>query len=253
MPSGEAAKTRPRDKNGRLMSKYPEGDPRRQSSIKSLKGVTDPDHRRRIMKVNVPGKPTVLLLAGEVRFGEGERAIRACNDYLRMSHGRSPKRLWEMYTDPNGEYGPGTNKMPPSTGLTTIRAWYYDFGWKERAELFDEEEEIWKQEERKRVLRSGLAEDFERVKKLGEIAAQLEKYIDDPDRILPKTRKSIKLGPQEYEEVIEERFNAPLVEQFRGVLDDIAKETGGRKAKIEHEGIESAKIAVLVGVSMDDI
>jgi hypothetical protein len=38
-------------------------------------------------------------------------------------------------------------------------------------------------------------------------------------------------GGQYAERVDIERFNAPLISEYRGILDDIARETGGRRSQ----------------------
>ena len=42
-----------------------------------------------------------------------------------------------------------------------------------------------------------------------------------------------------------ERFNAAIISEVRGVLDDIAKETGGRAQKLEHSGTLESKLIIL--------
>lgn len=43
-----------------------------------------------------------------------------------------------------------------------------------------------------------------------------------------------------------ERFNAAIIDQLRGVLDDLAKETGGRKRSMELTGAEGTPLFNLI-------
>lgn len=77
----------------------------------------------------------------------------------------------------------------------------------------------------------GLAVRENRIRKLQRLARLLEKDIFG-ERLWVKDYKSI--GSRESAEVVElERFNAPEVDQYRGILDDIARETGGRRETVD--------------------
>jgi hypothetical protein len=83
------------------------------------------------------------------------------------------------------------------------------------------------------ALRAGLALRSERVKKLKRIAALIEGDLFG-GRLWLRQEKGIGSGDKakivEYEE-----FNKAGVDAYRGLLDDIARETGGRK---ESPGVE---------------
>jgi hypothetical protein len=49
-------------------------------------------------------------------------------------------------------------------------------------------------------------------------------------------------GGEHAERVDIVRFNAALIEQYRGTLDDLAKETGGRKQKMEVTGKDGGPV-----------
>ncbi len=84
------------------------------------------------------------------------------------------------------------------------------------------------------ALNTGLALKEERVKKLKVLAAKMEADILK-DRLWVQDVKSIGNGPST--QIIDfEYFNKAEVDSYRGVLDDIAKETGGRVVKQEHTG-----------------
>jgi len=59
------------------------------------------------------------------------------------------------------------------------------------------------------------------------------------------------VGSGDVAEVIDyEVFNAAEVIQYRGVLDDIAKETGGRAIRNEHTGADGG--AIVIDITHDD-
>lgn len=84
------------------------------------------------------------------------------------------------------------------------------------------------------ALTAGLALKANRVLKLQQLAALMEQDIFGgflwTDQV-----KMIGSGPFA-KEVDYEEFNTAEVQQYRGVLDDIAKELGQRKLPIEHSG-----------------
>lgn len=90
-----------------------------------------------------------------------------------------------------------------------------------------------KNERRQQVMESGLALDFERVDQLKRVGHFLidQIYEQGEDGTyhniwLPDV-KQIGSG-NSAERVDIERFNAAIIGELRGVLDDLAKETGGR-------------------------
>jgi hypothetical protein len=92
------------------------------------------------------------------------------------------------------------------------------------------------------ALIEGYALKEHRVYKLSMLAALMEKDIlggflwtDDVKGV----------GSGTVAEVVDyEVFNAAEVIQYRGVLDDIAKETGGRPVKQEHTGADGGAIVI---------
>lgn len=80
------------------------------------------------------------------------------------------------------------------------------------------------------ALNTGLALKTERVKRLTLLAAMMEEDLFG-GVLWTNDMKSIGSGDQQ--QVVEfEEFNAAEVQHYRGVLDDIAKEMGGRVQKI---------------------
>lgn len=80
------------------------------------------------------------------------------------------------------------------------------------------------------ALTTGLALKEERVKRLQELAKLIEGDLFG-DRLWLDRVKAAGFMRVDYEE-----FNATEVQQYRGVLDDIAKEMGQRKQQVEHSG-----------------
>jgi hypothetical protein len=182
----------------------------------------------------------VALVAGTPQRGDSPRAVQACNDWLRLGPGRSLPGLLAGYREIPGN-------TAPSVSLHTLEAWSKRFGWATRAPTYDRAEEAAKQaaldaeraavaEQRRQVLATGFASDLARVQALNRLAELLEEQIyEDADRRKHRVwlRDVKQIGSGEFAQKVElERFNGALIEQFRGTLDDLAKETGGRVQKI---------------------
>lgn len=168
----------------------------------------------------------VELLSGQRQKNESDKAVIACNDWLRMGPGRTLPDLLERYID--------TNQNQSVTGsLATLRDWSMKYEWSERAAAYDATWEARKNAERTAILEYGLAHEYERLRKLYRLAALLEAQIYERGlegvlhNLWVPDVKSI--GSGEFAERVDiERFNSALIEQYRKVLEDIAKETGGR-------------------------
>ena len=172
------------------------------------------------------------LLVGERKENESDRAVQACNDYLRLGAGRSLRKLAEKYAKTR-------KSTPPTDSLDTLKVWSADFEWQQRASLYDGELEAQRNEKKRKEFEAGLALDYERVHKLKGLANLLEQDLSV--RLWLDDVKSI--GSGEFAERIDLiRFNGALVEQYRGVLDDLAKEVGGRKVKTENINIDLSKL-----------
>ena len=172
------------------------------------------------------------LLAGERQRGESYRAVQACNDFLRLGPHRSVPALYKQY-----------GKIPENTGSTrsyaTLEKWCTRYDWHKRAEVYDAALEAAKNERALEIMQRGLALAHERVEKLQGLAEFLHGQMYEQGESgtyhnvwLPDVKEVA--GQQ----VDIERFNAAIVDQFRGTLDDLAKETGGRKVAVELSGIK---------------
>lgn len=90
------------------------------------------------------------------------------------------------------------------------------------------------------ALSSGLAIKAERVRKLQMLAALMERDLFGGFLWTDQVKA---LGSGEFMQVVDyEEFNTAEVQQYRGVLDDIAKEVGDRKVKSELTGKDGGPI-----------
>lgn len=178
-------------------------------------------------------------LAGQRQSGESNRAVQACNDFLRMGPGRSLTALMGKYRE--------SQENSVTQSLNTLMKWSADYGWSERAAEYDKQTEATKNTRAKETMQSGLALDFERVDKLKRMADFLEAQIYEQGVTgtyhnvwMPDVKQ---IGSGEFAERVDiERFNAAIFEQYRGVLEDLAKETGGRAQRNQNINIDLANL-----------
>lgn len=183
-------------------------------------------------------------LAGQRQKGESSKAVQACNDYLRMGAGRSLRLMVQKYNEPSTENA-------PTRHLNTLANWSSRFEWVARAEEYDAEIEAQKTAYANEMMRSGLALDYERVNKLKELfdllfGELMEKGVGGVlhNLWLPDVKS---IGSGQYAERVDiERYNSALVSDIRGVMDDLAKETGGRVKKNEITGAKGGVIEVSI-------
>ena len=150
----------------------------------------------------------------------------ACNEWLRMG----PSRTFHGLIKTGKKH-----KNHLTTGsVYTLRGWAKKYQWQSRAAAYDNEHEAQKNDRRDAVMAAGLALDYERVEKLKRLALFLETQIYEQGKEgvyhnvwLPDVKQ---IGNGESAERVNlERFNGPLLSEFRAALDDIAKEVGGRR------------------------
>jgi hypothetical protein len=112
---------------------------------------------------------------------------------------------------------------------TTASATHYwrekaaQWKWEERAQAWDATVQEEKEERALSVFSEGLSLSHERVAKLKLIAQKLEEYILDP--------RTTRVSPH-------------IIEQYRGLLDDIAKERGERSNKVSISGPSGGPIVI---------
>ena len=179
------------------------------------------------------------LLAGNRKPRESYRAITACNDFLRMGPARTVNKLYAVYSD--------ESVSAPTKSKNTLLDWQHVYDWTERAARYDARLERIKNAQAEEALATGLACAFERVKELKALywttKEQLFEILVGEDGV-----------PIEMNNAQVKRFSTKVLYQMRGILDDIAKETGGRIQKIAPttpDGKESVPINTIV-VNMPD-
>jgi len=184
---------------------------------------------------------TLKPLVGERHDNESKKAVLCCNDYLRMGPGRSLAKLHRKYTEPS------RIKEPPTTSLRWMKEWSRRFDWQDRAAEWDAGAEERKNRAYRQAMETGLALDYERVDELKKLANFLivQIYERGPDgeyyNVWVPDVKSV--GSGDYVEIVDiERFNSAIFSQLRGVLDDLAQETGGRVKKQEITGAEGGPV-----------
>lgn len=161
--------------------------------------------------------------------------------------------------------------VPPTTALPTLKAWSTKYSWFERAAEYDKRLEDEKNARARAIMESGLALDYERVLELKAMADFLKMQIFTVQgEIIPpatqapaptqaqsepvpashpypyvwlRDRKVIGKGDKAVT-VDMIRFNAAIIDQFRGILDDLAKETGGRVTRHEVTGEDGGPIEI---------
>jgi hypothetical protein len=197
--------------------------------------------------------PGLELLAGERQAGESDNALIACNDWLRMGPGRTLPKLLK-------KYGRTPQDTAPTDSINTLEVWSKHFHWAERATAYDAEQERLKNLLRQIEFARGATQDFVRTRKLRRLLALLEKQLyekDEAGKLINLWLQDFKqIGGGEFAEKVEiERFNAALVEQLRGVLDDLARETGGRRQGIDASVKTENELTVRVigGINLDDV
>lgn len=180
----------------------------------------------------------VELLAGKAKDNESNKAILACNDYLRMGIGRSLAKLAERYQS--------ATEAIPTRRIMTLKTWSVDFDWQQRAEAYDksidEEKTALVDARRKAILETGLSQDYERVNELYELYERLKLELVKNGLYYTDTKLAAN-GDRVEVEV----FNKALVDSLRATLDDLAKETGGRKQKTETEHSGMLQYMVIEG------
>jgi hypothetical protein len=172
----------------------------------------------------------VQLLVGQRQKRESSRAVQGCNDYLRLGPNRSLSILARSYSE--------VSKNIPTKSIGTLKKWCLLYGWQQRAEAYDARLEDQKNQRVKEIMNTGFALIHERVQTLKELEGLLLEQLreEGKDGVLhnlwvPDVKQ---IGSGEFAERVDiEHYNSPLISDIRGVLDDLAKETGGRVLKTD--------------------
>ncbi|MGH2354095.1 MAG: hypothetical protein ACRDJN_21015 [Chloroflexota bacterium] len=179
---------------------------------------------------------------------ETARARQAWADYLALGPGRSLEGLLDRYQS--------APKAPPTRRLKTLKAWSRAYGWQARlGELADREARAAEQAEaayRRSIMAEGFGLAHERVKALKRLATALFQELVEGGCLWVMDTKGVGAGKQ-YREVPVAHFNAPEVAAFRGLLDDLARETGGRPRQV-HVDVEThvRRLARQYGLDPDE-
>ena len=135
----------------------------------------------------------------------------------------------------------GTNAVQKRyTANGTWQGWSTQYDWVNRAKAFDDfrfqkQAEAKQSEIDKIIAECGYASMHERVKALAEVADILKAEIKSKEKLYLFG----KLG---------ETFNKDLIDQYRGTLEDIAKEVGGRIIKKEVTGKDGTELRHIIEV-----
>lgn len=144
--------------------------------------------------------------------GETDKAYLALCDYCAQGPTRSLRALSDSYKSGRKRGGSGA----AAGDLSTLEAWSSLYGWQARANTYDVALREKARAEIEEEAVTGLALPGERVRLLKRIAARLTDEEGGEESALSVTLRT-----------------PPMIAQLRGVLDDLAKETGGRVTKQE--------------------
>ena len=153
---------------------------------------------------------------------------------------------------------------PPTSSHATLKEWSTKFDWQGRAALFDIYEDELHNAQRVQALGEGLALEYERVEALKQLGQFLHDQVFEQgierehkvDVVCPDCHHTVtvttddlvrpyhnvwvqdvkQVGTGEKTQRVDiERFNGPLISEYRAVMDDLAKETGDRRASSNAE------------------
>ncbi len=132
---------------------------------------------------------------------ETNKARSAFEDYYLMGPGRSIRKLERTYNEP-------TTKNPPTKHFATLAKWSTTHGWQERVRQRDQE-----------ISDATLYRIIETATNTG--YAVFQKRIHDLGILAERLFDLLETGS----------LQPPALREFRGLLADIAAETGGRERK----------------------
>lgn len=140
---------------------------------------------------------------------ESQRAASALRDYLNLGRGRSLKQLAQNYR---------ADAAAPTHAMGTLQRWARQYDWQGRAQVFDGQDD--------------LAQTGQRVEHLKRLYAGLQDYLRQAWPVWLADLHSDAPGLEGREISRAPRFNTGIIIQMRGILDDLARETGGRAPKV---------------------
>jgi hypothetical protein len=166
------------------------------------------------------------LLYGRAHKGETERAIVACNTYLAMGITRSLTKLGELFVEEANR-----GKQVPTVSYGVLTYWSARYDWVARAKVFDRNQEAQRSSIAVRELETGLSIPGNRVAELKKLANYLLSEVEQGKLYLTRYTQTARGKESESREYL--IYNSSLIHDIRGLLEDIAKETGGRIARAE--------------------
>jgi hypothetical protein len=167
---------------------------------------------------------------------ESPKAAQAWADYVALGPDRSLAKLIARYRS--------TPEACPTTRLQTLKRWSAEYGWQDRLHgLAAEQAAIAEARERRRIdeiMATGFANVHERVRSLNVMAEAMFTLIAADGGFFREEVKMAANGEHiSYQIIDKAKFDI-----LRGLHDDLAKETGGRKtiidATIKDADIEAA-------------
>lgn len=207
---------------------------------------SDGFNRAAAREVNEKAYKVVDLDAGTRFSGESVLAVMACNAWLQMGRRRNMPDLAKRFQAHQLD-----GLKVPTTSTHTLWAWSYRFDWASRAFIYDSRSTETPSELAREEITTGLAVPHERVKALKRLAYYLEQFVYDYDALWQEIHRTV--GWAKTSKIVRERiFNDKLLAQYRGVLDDLAKETQGRKTATELSGPGGGPLAFTLK-DVDDI
>ena len=158
--------------------------------------------------------------AWEQQEGEPSRWFAIFTEFRLMGPKRSIRKLWREKRAERGLPEAAMNWGAPSNWADYAREWR----WRERADAWDKHMQDKLEEEAESILSEGLALSHNRIIKLKAVAEKLEKYLlaDTTTRVSPM-----------------------VIEQYRGILYDIAKEKGERVKETRLTGTKGGPISIV--------
>lgn len=181
------------------------------------------------------GLKRARLIVGERAEGESDRQVRFCNEYLRMGPGRSLSKLSESLhrelaaqNAAARKAGLATRRVPTQDSLFQIcKTYSAKFSWVARARAYDASLEEARTRRAHEILNTGMATPHGRVHALKELADELLSTLKAKG-LYGKKLRSIRESGEDYRIVHDEVFRSKELRELRGLLDDLAQETGGR-------------------------
>lgn len=163
--------------------------------------------------------------------GETARAKKAFLDYLQLGPARSIRQLVEMYRDPDiYNQEPGNPDSPPTRQAKRIQLWSAAFNWQSRVNKVRDDQINKMLEEQNKHLAESLQFKYASVANRIDVLNEMAELLVDHARATNLQTKIIKqVGSGKNVKMVEEvQTDALTITAIRGLLSDLAAETGAR-------------------------